>query len=238
MEETRTPQKAYEYAIRRKKGIEHSRTMKSNLVGSILSVTIKQETMGYIQPRGGRADFRQTFRTTIEENVCVEDRTNDEKIKTVFHRTNSQKQCYKCGKIFGLNHLQNWKARDKFARHVQNGDILQKPVAQIMYFSFKIIMKTNRETIMRINLLNQKITTQLLNSRHKTDGRNYKETSSPFWLAHADASEIKQTAKINEEDLKGHIVILKTKTRGFGERNVISEWNNSTITRKQQFLHA
>ena len=44
--ETRTPQEAYEYAIRREKGIKHSKTMKSNPFGLNSRTTIKQERMG------------------------------------------------------------------------------------------------------------------------------------------------------------------------------------------------
>ena len=50
--ETRTPQDAYEYAFRREKGTEHSRTMKSNAFRPKSSSTIKQELRGYFQPRG------------------------------------------------------------------------------------------------------------------------------------------------------------------------------------------
>ena len=48
---TRTPQEAYEYAIRREKGIEHSRTMKINLIGG-QRVTPKQEPIHYVNTRG------------------------------------------------------------------------------------------------------------------------------------------------------------------------------------------
>ena len=41
--ETRTPQEAYEFAISCEKGIEHSKTMKLDPIGTNLSVAIKQE---------------------------------------------------------------------------------------------------------------------------------------------------------------------------------------------------
>ena len=59
--ETRTPQEAYEYAIRREKGIVHSKTMKLNPTGPTMPVTIKQEPMGYIQPRGSSGGFSSNF---------------------------------------------------------------------------------------------------------------------------------------------------------------------------------
>ena len=47
--ETRSPQDAYEYAIRREKGIEHSRTMKTNpFEGQATTTTTKQESKHYI----------------------------------------------------------------------------------------------------------------------------------------------------------------------------------------------
>ena len=50
--EARLPQNAYDYAIRREKLIEHSKTMKTNPFGRINSATIKQEPIGYIQKHG------------------------------------------------------------------------------------------------------------------------------------------------------------------------------------------
>ena len=44
--ETRTPQEAYEYAISREKGIENSKNVKLNPIGTNSSVTIKQEPIG------------------------------------------------------------------------------------------------------------------------------------------------------------------------------------------------
>ena len=49
--QTRSPQDAYKYAIRREKGIEHSRTMKSNPFGQ-RNTTKKQEQVHYISTRG------------------------------------------------------------------------------------------------------------------------------------------------------------------------------------------
>ena len=48
--QTRTPQDAYDYAIRREKGIEHSRTMKTNPLGG-QQVTPKQEPVNNINTR-------------------------------------------------------------------------------------------------------------------------------------------------------------------------------------------
>ena len=49
--QTRTPQEAYEYAIRREKGTEHSRTMKKNPIRG-QTVIPKQEPIHYVNIRG------------------------------------------------------------------------------------------------------------------------------------------------------------------------------------------
>ena len=49
--QTRSPQEAYEYAIRREKGIEHSRTMKIIPFGR-QTLTPKQEPVHYVNTRG------------------------------------------------------------------------------------------------------------------------------------------------------------------------------------------
>ena len=48
--QTRSPQDAYEYAIRREKRKEHSRTMKTNPFGG-QTVTTKKEPVQYINTR-------------------------------------------------------------------------------------------------------------------------------------------------------------------------------------------
>ena len=53
--QTRSPKEAYEYAIRRDKGIEHSRTMKINPFGG--QITSKQEPVHYINTRGVRYNY-------------------------------------------------------------------------------------------------------------------------------------------------------------------------------------
>ena len=49
--QTRCPQEAYEYVIRREKRLEHSRTMKKNPIGG-QTVTTKQEPVHYVNKRG------------------------------------------------------------------------------------------------------------------------------------------------------------------------------------------
>ena len=97
--ETRTPQEAYEYAIRREKGIEHSKTMKLNPIGTSSSVAIKQEPMGYIQPRGGRGGFSSSFQNN-----------NRGKYSRGRQNHNKGKSKQRCTKLrFTKTMLQMWK---------------------------------------------------------------------------------------------------------------------------------
>ena len=113
--QTRTPQGAYEYAIRREKGIEHSRNMKINPFGG--QTTPKQEPIPYINTRGGRYNsannqnsqrgrggFRGRPYPRGSENTRGQEKNNN---------TNSSKQCYKCGNQYNQNHLQCCPAKDK-----------------------------------------------------------------------------------------------------------------------------
>ena len=106
--ETRTPQEAYQYAIRLEKGIEHCETMKLNPNGTTSLVTIKQEPMGYIQPRGGRGGLSINFQNNNRGNYS---RGQNQNPRGNHNRGpqnyTSQKQCYNCGKLFTPNHLQS-----------------------------------------------------------------------------------------------------------------------------------
>ena len=90
LEQSRTPQDAYEYAIRRKKGIEH--------FGGY-QITPKQELINYINTRG-RANYSNT--PNIQRGRGARGRpfprgsqiTRRQQRAT---KTGSQKQCYKCG---------------------------------------------------------------------------------------------------------------------------------------------
>ena len=112
--QTRTPQDAYEYAIRRGKGIEHSRTMKTNPFSGN-QITTKQEPVNYINTRGranysnnqntqrGRGARGRPFQRGSQNNRGQPRATN----------TGNQKQCYKCGNQYNQNHLQTCPAKDK-----------------------------------------------------------------------------------------------------------------------------
>ena len=99
--QTRTPQEAYEYAIRREKGIEHSRTMKINPIGG-QTLTPKQEPIHYVNTRGrqnqqynqnnqrGRGGFRGRPYPRVWQNTRGQHYQQQ--------RNTNSKQCFKCGK--------------------------------------------------------------------------------------------------------------------------------------------
>ena len=126
--QTRSPQEAYEYAIRREKGIEHSRTMKINPIGG--QSTTKQEPVHYINTRGGRYNYsnnqnsqrgRGGFRRRPyprgSQNTRGQQRNN---------KTNTSKQCYKCGNQNNQNHLQSCPAKDKICSKCAKGGHFEK----------------------------------------------------------------------------------------------------------------
>ena len=113
--ESRSPQSAHEYAIRREKGIERSRTIKSNPFGATSSRTIKQEPMGYmkpcikgapgwypnINPEFGRG--HQNFSREISNKQSKGMQTS---------QGNKTQNYHNCGRQFGSNRLQSCPAKD------------------------------------------------------------------------------------------------------------------------------
>ena len=117
--QTRSPQDAYEYSIRREKGMEHSRTMKTNRFSNQVTAT-KQEPVHCINTRG-RSNFsnnqisqrgRGKFRGRVYPRGQQYAKGQSQQQRNQY--SNTQKQCYKCGNQFGQNHLQSCYAKDKF----------------------------------------------------------------------------------------------------------------------------
>ena len=120
--QTRSPQDAYEYTIRRENGNEHSRTMKTNPFGG-QQITPKQEPVNYINTQRrannsnnqnaqrGRGSRGRPFTRGSQNNRGQQRNTN----------TGSQKQCYKCGNQYNQIHLQSSPLRVKFVPNAPNG---------------------------------------------------------------------------------------------------------------------
>ena len=127
--QTRSPQEAYEYAIRREKKIENSRTMKINAIGG-QTVTTKQEPVHYVNTRGrqnqqynqnnqrGRGGFRG-LRIHVDHKTQEVNSINN-------NETQSQDNVVSVG-INMVRTIYNhvWR-KTKFARNAQNADTSQK----------------------------------------------------------------------------------------------------------------
>ena len=96
--QTSSPQEAYEYAIRREKCFEHSRTMKTNPFGGHL-ITPKQDPVNYINTRG-RANYsnsQNTQRGRGARGKPFQRGSQNSRGQQRATNTGSQKQSYKCG---------------------------------------------------------------------------------------------------------------------------------------------
>ena len=113
--QTRSPQDAYEYAIRREKGMEHSRTMNLNAFGGPTTAP-KQEPIHYINTRD-RYNYLNNQNTQRGGGVFrgrpYPHGSQNTRGQQLNNNVNTQKQCYKCGNPYGPNHLQSCPAKDK-----------------------------------------------------------------------------------------------------------------------------
>ena len=129
--QTRTPQEAYEYAIRREKGIEHSKTMKINPFGG-LQFTPKLEPVNYINTRG-RANYSNSQNTQRGRGArgrpFQRGSQNNRGQKTTTN-TGKQKQCYKCGNEYIKTICSLVPLKIKSVQNAPNGDILLKHANQ------------------------------------------------------------------------------------------------------------
>ena len=131
--ETRTPQETYEYAIRREKCIEHSKTMKLNPIGTSSSITIKQDLWDIYNPEEVVADRSNYFRTTIKEDTQGADKTktqeeiNPDDHKITPHKNNVTNVETRFAQII-YNHVQ---LKTKTVQNVQNADTSQKCAVRI-----------------------------------------------------------------------------------------------------------
>ena len=99
---TRSPQDAYEYAIRLEKGIENNRTMKTKTFR--WQITTKQEPIHYIITRGrnnyANSQNSKRGRDGFPSRPYTRGTQNTRRQQSRTMNLNTQKQCYKCGKQF------------------------------------------------------------------------------------------------------------------------------------------
>ena len=116
--QTRRPQDAYEYAIRREKSTEHSHTIKIYPFGN-QTTTTTSEPKHYINTRGrnsyannqGSLRSRGGFRCRPYPRGTQITRGRNQQCYSNF---NNQKQCCNCGNQFGRKHLQPCPTKNKF----------------------------------------------------------------------------------------------------------------------------
>ena len=131
--ETRSLQDAYEYAIRRDKGLEHSKAMKTKPSGvpATPNRTLKQESIGYVQPCGRDGNLPNGYQNNQRGRGKLRGRNNFPRgsynLRGQQHQQMGRnKPCYKCGRKFGPNHLQFCRAKTNSAQNALNEVILQK----------------------------------------------------------------------------------------------------------------
>ena len=220
--------------IRREKGVEHSRTMKINPIGG-QTVTTKQELVHCQNTRGrqnqqynqnnqqGRGGFRGRQYPRGSQNKRGQQHQQQRNINS--------KQCYKCGNQYGPNHLQSCPAKDKISSKCA-----------------KVCLSTN------VNYLanttdEQQEETEIESKETNTDPAAYAEfTTINGWenyqigeislMAISESFEIKNTKTLSEDNLKGHIVKLKTNTTELfaiaDSGSPVSFLNEKTAKRIQQ----
>ena len=102
--ETKTPEQALDYAVRREKGLENQVHIRKQGVSNSHTgfSNIKSEPVNFVQrrggyksqPRGGRSRGGTTSRNNTDKSV-------------------QKKDCFNCGNAFSANHLAQGPARDK-----------------------------------------------------------------------------------------------------------------------------
>ena len=210
--EPRSPQDAYDYAIRRKKGIEHSKTMIPNPLDQSTSSAIKQKPMGYIQPRGRGGQMQNTNKNRARYLRGRQNYPRGNQSRSLQNQNKmQQKQCYNCGKTFGPNHLQPCQAKDKVYAKCQNrGHFTKVCRSANVNFSKKLQRRaTNGRRPSSGVEENDQVAFAELTSRNTWEELQRANFSL---LSINESFEIKTSAEITDEGLNGHIVKLKTKS--------------------------
>ena len=212
--QTRSPQDAYKYAIRRQYvGMEHSRTIKINAFGGP-TTSPKQEPIHYINTRDrynylnnqnaqrGRCGFRGRPYPRGSQKTRGQQLNNN--VKT-------QKQCYKCGNPYGPNHLQSCPAKDKIcskcAKRGHFGKVFRS--TNVNYLEDRHEEQQEELETERLETENDPVAFAEFTSNNGWDDYQIDKFSV---MAIAESFEIKNTSTLSENDLNGHIVKLKTNT--------------------------
>ena len=208
--QTLTPQDAYEYAIRREKGIKHSRTMEINPFGG--QTTAKQEPVHYINTRcryiysnnqnsqRSRGGFRGRPYPRGTQNTRGQQRNKN---------VNSSKQGSRCGIQYNQKHLQSCQAIDKICSNC----------AKRGHFANACIYFEKRQDQQQKKLKTESLETEndpvVFAEFTSNNGWDEYQRAKFSVMAIADSFEIKKTKILSEDDLNGHIVKLKTNSEEF-----------------------
>ena len=199
--QTRSPQDAYEYAIRREKGIEHSRTMKINPFGGH-QITPKHEPVKY-------SNIQNVQRGQGTRGRPFQRESQDTRGQQRASNTSSQKQCYKCGNQYNQNHLQSCPAKYKICAKCAKRDRFAK-VCRSTQLNYLEDTQIDHQMELETESLETEKDPVAFVEFSSSNGWDDCQIDNFSVLAIAESFEIKITRRQAEEDLNGHIVKLKT----------------------------
>ena len=105
--ETKTPNQALQYVIRREKSLENQLLIrKQGSVPTTQITTMKTEPVGFITKRGNNNN-------RYSSRVGRQRQSQQQRGNLHRHSTEQKQQCFKCGNPFGPGHLQQCPAKDK-----------------------------------------------------------------------------------------------------------------------------
>ena len=175
---TRSPEDAYEYENRRKKFIEHSRTMKTNPFGGQKTTMAKQEAIHYINSRGSKKYANNQNSQKVGSDFEANHIHVGHKTQMVYNhdlQTLTRKSIVKsvATTLVQITYSRV-QQRTKFAQNAPSGANLQKYVDLQTSFTWETeLMKNKRKKKLRSK---KQITTQshLQNLHQKTVGNGLK----------------------------------------------------------------
>ena len=103
--ETKTPEQALDYAIRREKGLENQMLIrKQGSASNMPTTTVKTEPVGVVAKRNNTNNNRYSSKGGRKRQQ------SQQRGYTQRQQTDQNKQCFKCGNPFGPGHLQQCPA--------------------------------------------------------------------------------------------------------------------------------
>ena len=196
--ETKTPEQALDYAIRREKGLENQTLIRKQGSASNMPTTaVKSEPVGFVAKRNKTNNNRYSWRGGRQRQQ------SQQRGYTQRQQTDQNKQCFKCGNPFGPGHLQQCPAKDK---------ICNKCTKRGHYARLCKSSEVNA-------IQEEKVAEQISHDTDVAAYVNYMQAGDLIpgcELIHPDDStttsirfESKSVNQIDEFDLKGHLVRVR-----------------------------